>query len=105
MRNDKGQFIKGNRGKPKGSKHRATRNLRQALEAVASGSVELLTERLNELSNRELIQLLSATSKHILPTLSSIDADVNTSGGWVSLTKDQKAEIIKEHFSNATSEN
>ena len=104
MRNDKGQFVAGNSGKKKGTVHRTTKHLKESLEVVAKGTIELLSERLEKLSNRELIQLLQATSKHILPTLSSIDADVNTSGGWVSLTKDQKAEIIKEYFSNGTSQ-
>lgn len=101
---NKGQFSKGEGGRPKGAVNRTAKRLKESLEVIANGTIELLTERLEKLSNRELIQLLQATSKHILPTLSSIDADVNTSGGWVSLTKAQKAEIIKEHFSNGTSE-
>jgi len=73
-RNNKGQFTKGNPGKPKGSTNKITAEIK----AVISGQVEPHLCRISDMLHKittpiEFIDAISKLLPYIAPKLSSID--------------------------------
>lgn len=62
-RNNKGQFAKGNRGKAKGTRHKAT----VACEALLDGQVEQLTQKAIEMAIAGDVQALRICMDRIAP--------------------------------------
>lgn len=99
MSTNRGQFKKGEGGRPRGAKNKSTEVLKRLYAEIASGAGERLSTRLDKMSNRELIQLLQAVGKFVLPTLQSIDAEINgTQEHWHNMSKEQKMEIVKMYY-------
>ena len=48
MRNDKGQFAKGNSGKPKGSIHKLNEYKQALQDAITTNDIEAITEQLTK---------------------------------------------------------
>lgn len=75
MRDDKGKFIVGNDGKPKGAKNKTPVEIREGLSLALSPHVEKLPEYLEGLEVRERVKLIAQLLPFILPKLQTVTVD------------------------------
>ena len=75
-RNNKGQFISGNPGKPKGSKNKITSEQRKRIEKVLAMLDETLDEDLEKMKAKERVDLWAALQEYIQPKLQRTQVEV-----------------------------
>ena len=79
--------------------NKVSTELKELLNSISHEAVERIISKLDEMSPKELIQLLSVSAKYVLPSLSSIEANIDGSSlNWGNLSKEEKRELIKEYF-------
>ena len=76
-RNNKGQFISGNPGKPKGSKNKITSEQRKRIEKVLAMLDETLDEDLEKMKAKERVDLWAALQEYIQPKLQRTQVEVD----------------------------
>lgn len=69
MRDDKGRFLEGNKGKPKGAKHKSTATVKAVLLDVfrEEYTPEKIIEYISELSTHDKLRFLTALLPYISP--------------------------------------
>lgn len=72
-RNSKGQFTKGNPGKPKGSTNRVTNRLRGLVCAFLDENFETIRKDFDELTPRDRIKFYTDLLAYGLPKLSTVE--------------------------------
>jgi len=92
MRDDKGRFAEGNKGRPKGSVNKSSNEIREAFQLLLSNNLEKIQDDLNELEAKDRIKLLLDLASFIIPKMKAIDVksentetitiDFNESIGW-----------------------
>jgi len=92
MRDDKGRFAEGNKGRPKGSVNKSSNEIREAFQLLLSNNLEKIQDDLNELEAKDRIKLLLDLASFIIPKMKSVDLkeektetitiDFNESIGW-----------------------
>ncbi|GAA4326142.1 hypothetical protein [Flaviaesturariibacter amylovorans] len=84
MPREDGWFKKGNKGKPKGAKHRSTAEIREFIQKVVDNNLERLEEDLDRMGPTARWMILDKISKYFLPTLSK-NENQNTTDGQVTI--------------------
>ena len=101
MRNNNGQFAKGNNlgGRKVGSRNKTTQTIRDTFLKFIEDNLERMQEDFDQLDPKDRFRYLFEMSKFILPSLKSIEF-----GNVLDeLTEEQFAEVIekiKSEFSN-----
>jgi len=72
-RNKKGQFTKGNAGRPKGSKNKSTTEIREAFQHFINNNLDKMQEDINSLDPKDRLEVILKISKFVLPTLRATD--------------------------------
>jgi predicted Zn-dependent peptidase len=72
-RNSKGQFMKGNPGKPKGSTGKVTHRLRELVCAFLDENFETIRKDFDELTPRDRIKFYTDLLAFGLPKLSTVE--------------------------------
>lgn len=73
MRNEKGQFLKGTGGRPKGSKNKKTDDIRTFFIDFVHRNKEQLQAAFDELDAKDKFKYLMDLSKFILPSLKAVE--------------------------------
>jgi hypothetical protein len=76
MRNSKGQFVKGNTGRPKGAKDKATKEVRERFQMILDDNIGQLQNDLNKLKPNERVKLVLELAQYCLPKLKSTEMKV-----------------------------
>lgn len=69
MKDNKGKFTKGNPGRPKGSKNRATAELRERFQILLDKNIDNLQKDLDKLEPKDRINAILNLSQYVLPKL------------------------------------
>ena len=77
MRNDKGQFTKGNPGRPKGSTTKNAEVLRERISYLLDENYEQILDDLDELKPRERVQAWIQLLEYALPKLARTEMTVD----------------------------
>lgn len=77
MRNEDGTFGKGNNGRPKGVKNKATQRIRDAYTKLVEDNLEQLKEDFKELEPKDRIKLYMELSKYVIPALKQTELTGN----------------------------
>lgn len=89
----------GRKSSRSGVPNKVSNELKALLNEVSREAVERIVVKMDDLRPKELISLLSVSARYVLPTLSSIQADIETSSReWHELSKEEKSELIKFYF-------
>lgn len=83
-RNSKGQFGKGNPGKPKGAVNKTTYEEKQRIEWVLQLLDESLEDNLSRLRPKEQIELWLNLQEYVRPKLQRMNLDISPSDDKVS---------------------
>jgi hypothetical protein len=83
-RNNKGQFGKGNQGKPKGAVNKTTAEEKQRIEWVLSLLDERLEENLSLLRPKEQIELWLNLQEFVRPKLQRMNLDLGPADDKIS---------------------
>lgn len=82
-----------------GAPNKVSTELKKLLNEVSREAAERIVQKLDLLNSKELIQLLSVTAKYVLPSLSSISADIEMNKlNWNELSIEEKQQMIKHYF-------
>lgn len=73
MRNEKGQFLKGTGGRPKGSKNKKTDEIRSFFIDFVHRNKEELQSAFDELEAKDKFKNLMDLAKFVLPSLKAIE--------------------------------
>jgi hypothetical protein len=84
IRNSKGQFEKGNNGKPKGAKNKITQEYKERIEWVLELLDETLEESLNDLKPKEKVELWLNLQEYVRPKLQRMNLDLSPSDDSIS---------------------
>ena len=98
-RNKKGQFQKGNPGKPKGAVNKVTSNLREKLTAAADnfGLIDTLFNDLAELAPLDRVRAITALLPYMMPKLQSIEMKEQTTlEQFISMSPDDRRAMIAQ---------
>jgi len=74
-RKTNGQFAKGNKGKPKGSPNKVTKELRDKLKAILSDELENLPAILANIEGKERIELVVKLLPYAMPKVQPLTPD------------------------------
>ena len=83
-RNSKGQFGKGNAGKPKGVQNKLTREYKERIEWVLELLDETLEESLSEMKPKEKVELWLNLQEYVRPKLQRINLDLSPTDDTIS---------------------
>lgn len=83
-RTEKGKFLPGNKGKPKGAKNKITREIQAKVEWVLGLLDETVEEDLKKMKPPERIKLWSELQEYIRPKLQRVNLDVGAEDKAVS---------------------
>lgn len=72
-RDSKGKFAKGNPGKPKGSKNKQTKEVRERFKCLLEDNLDTLGSDLRALKPKERVDAILSLAKYVIPTLRSAD--------------------------------
>lgn len=94
MRNDKGQFSKGNTlgGRTKGSRNKTTLKIRDAFLDFVEANLSKMQEDFEKLEPKDRFKYLFDMSKFILPSLKAIELH----DALAELTEDQFNELLTQ---------
>ena len=96
---NRGQFRKGEGGRKKGAVNKVTADVKRLFTELSQEAATRIVERMDEMSNRELISILQAVGKFVVPSLASIDAEVSSNDfQWHQMSKEQKIEIARLYY-------
>ena len=73
MRNDKGQFTKGNRGRPKGTPNKTTKEIREKFQFIIENNIDAIQDDLNELEPKDRVKMLLELSQYVIPKLKATE--------------------------------
>ncbi len=77
-RNEKGKFLPGNKGKPKGAVNKITREIQAKVEWVLELLDETVEEDLRKMKPPDRIKLWADLQEYIRPKLQRVNLDVGT---------------------------
>ena len=75
MRNDKGQFEKGNQGRKAGSRNKTTEEIRKKFQALFESQLEDLQKDFKSLTAKDRIRYTIELAKFVLPTLKQVEIE------------------------------
>lgn len=73
MRDNKGQFTKGNQGKPKGATHKVTSEVRAKFKLLLDDNLSKLQDDLTKLQPKDRVKLVLELANYVLPKLKSTE--------------------------------
>lgn len=73
MRNEKGQFKKGNPGKPKGAKSKKNAEIRNSFKMLIENNLDKLEDDLNQLKPKERLDVIMNLANYIIPKLKATE--------------------------------
>jgi hypothetical protein len=82
MRNPNGTFTKGNPGRPKGARNRATSQMREALKALLDEELEALPQMLAELPTEKRLDVLLRLFPYVLPKVEAVSMQAGEPFTW-----------------------
>lgn len=77
MRNTKGQFAKGNKGKPKGSSNKSTAKVKEFFAKVFEENKEQFELDLKELEPRERVKAMLEIAPYLSPKLKAVEMNID----------------------------
>ncbi|MEI8049012.1 MAG: hypothetical protein WCI92_16635 [Bacteroidota bacterium] len=77
-RTDKGTFLPGNAGKPKGALNKLNRERKEKIEKVLSIADDLVAEALRNLRPKELLDVWIGLTEYVVPKLQRVNLEVET---------------------------
>ncbi len=84
------QITKG--GRPKGSRNKATTEIRDKFQELIESNYEQLEKDLKSLRASERVKALIDLAKFVLPTLKATEVEVSTSNNFQPITIEWKSE-------------
>ena len=79
-------------GRPRGSKNKATTEIRDKFQELIESNYEQLEKDLKSLRASERVKAIIELAKFILPTLKAADVEVSTSNNFQPITIEWKSE-------------
>jgi len=76
MRNEKGQFEKGNPGKPIGAKSKKNAEIRNSFKMLIENNLDKLEDDLRQLSEKDRIDAILSLAKYVVPTLKATEMSI-----------------------------
>lgn len=76
MRNNKGQFTQGNKGKPQGAKHKATMEIREKFQMLLENNFDQLQKDLNKVEPSQRVKLILELAQYCLPKLKATEMSI-----------------------------
>ena len=76
MRNEKGQFQKGNLGRPRGATSKETKELRQRFKLLLDDNLDTLQSDLDQLKPKDRIDAILSLARYVVPTLKATEMTV-----------------------------
>ena len=93
MRNSDGTFGKGNPGKPKGTKNKATQKIREAIAKILEGKIEEVNDWIDQIEKpEEKVRALTGLIEFAVPKLQRTELEHD-----ISDNKIQAVEITVHH--------
>lgn len=83
-------FQKGNtlgKGRARGSKNKATTEVRQSFQTLVEGSLQQLEDDLRQLEPKDRLRIIIDLSKFFLPVLKSVDVQNDTNNENILIEK------------------
>jgi hypothetical protein len=82
MRNPDGTFTKGNQGRPKGARNRATSQIREALKAILDEELEALPAMLEALPIEKRLDIVLRLLPYVLPKVEAVSMHEGEPLAW-----------------------
>ncbi len=82
MRNPNGTFTKGNQGRPKGARNRATSQIREALKAILDEELEALPAMLEALPIEKRLDIVLRLLPYVLPKVEAVSMHEGEPLAW-----------------------
>ena len=79
-------------GRPKGSKNKATNEIRQKFQELIESNYDQLEKDLKTLRASERVKAIIDLAKFILPTLKATEVDINSTDNFKPITIEWKSE-------------
>lgn len=83
MRDSKGKFTKGNKGKPKGSLNKSSEKIRLAFAQLLEDNLDTLIEDISKLEPKDRARFFLDLSKYIVPTLKASEISFGGDSGKI----------------------
>ena len=79
-------------GRPKGSRNKATSDIREKFQELIESNFEQLEKDLKTLRASERVKAITDLAKFVLPTLKATEVDLTTSNNFQPITIEWKSE-------------
>lgn len=73
MKDNKGKFIKGNKGKPKGANNKVTQAVRIKFQELLDNNLDKIQSDLDQLEPKDRVKLLLDLAKFVIPQLKAVE--------------------------------
>ncbi|MBK8519018.1 MAG: hypothetical protein IPL55_22855 [Saprospiraceae bacterium] len=94
MAANKTSFTAGEGGRPKGAQNKTSKQVKEILSDILSDEIEAMPERLNQLSDKDRLDILIKLLPYLLPKQKEIDMSVKNEVNippihWVTTTENK----------------
>jgi hypothetical protein len=73
MRNDKGQFAKGNKGKPFGATSKQNKEIRERFKMLLEDNIDTLQKDIEKLNSKDRIDAIISLASYVIPKLKATE--------------------------------
>lgn len=87
MRNDKGQFVKGTGGRPKGASNRTTKELREAVSSFLDDNWGEVQTCFDKLEAKDKLAFIEKMLSYTLPKVQSVELDTKQQAQNITITR------------------